>query len=171
MPLPSSGPISMSQINQELGRSSNASISLDTAENGGYGAIKECANPRPSANNPATISEWYGYNHSVTCTVNCGGTESVQTGTDCGTENIKEVLLGGNVSGDVDVSYTFSIDSGYSLNQLRIYIMYNGTNVADTGTLTVYSYQSPTSLSGTLTFTATGATDRYYIHYYDPYCY
>ena len=70
MPLPSSGLIRMSQINTELGRSSTANISLDTAENGGYGAINQCSPLRPSGGNPASMSEWYGYNHTINC---CGG--------------------------------------------------------------------------------------------------
>lgn len=65
MTLQSSGTISMSQINTELGRSSTANISLDTAENGGYGAINIGSTSRPSSNNPAAMSEWYGYNHNA----------------------------------------------------------------------------------------------------------
>jgi hypothetical protein len=61
MALQSSGQISMGDINVELGRTRTAIISLDTAENGGYVTIN--AN-KPSATNPATISEWYSYNHS-----------------------------------------------------------------------------------------------------------
>lgn len=69
MALPSSGQISMSQINTELNRSSTAQISLDAAENGDYGAINQSSTSRPSASNPAAMSEWYGYNHSaVSCT-------------------------------------------------------------------------------------------------------
>jgi hypothetical protein len=55
----------MSQINTELGRASNSQISLDTAENGGYGAINTNSSSRPSSNNPAAISEWWGYNHNA----------------------------------------------------------------------------------------------------------
>ena len=65
MTLQSSGTIRMSQINTELGRSSTATISLDTAENGGYGAINTNSTSRPSSNNPAAISEWYSYNHNA----------------------------------------------------------------------------------------------------------
>ena len=43
MAMPSSGPISMSQINTELGRSSTATITLDSAENGGYAIINQCS--------------------------------------------------------------------------------------------------------------------------------
>jgi len=65
MALPSSGQIAMSQINTELGRSASATISLDTAENGGYGAINQNSTSRPNASNPAAMSEWHGYNHSA----------------------------------------------------------------------------------------------------------
>lgn len=67
MALQSSGAISMSQINTELGRSSTATISLDTAENGGYGAINTCASPYPLSANAASMSEWYSYNHTAPC--------------------------------------------------------------------------------------------------------
>jgi len=65
MALPSSSTIAMSQINTELGRSASATISLDTAENGGYGAINQNSLSRPNASNPAAMSEWHGYNHSA----------------------------------------------------------------------------------------------------------
>lgn len=65
MALPASGQISMSQINTELGRSSTSTISIDTAENGGYATINVNSTSRPSATNPASMSEWYSYNHSA----------------------------------------------------------------------------------------------------------
>jgi len=70
MPLPSSGQISMSQINTELGRSATALISLNTAESGGYGAINQCSPSRPDGFTPDTMDEWHGYNHTINC---CGG--------------------------------------------------------------------------------------------------
>jgi hypothetical protein len=69
MTMPASGQISMSQINTELGRASNAEISLDTAENGGYATINVSSASKPSSANPATMSEWYSYNHNATHTV------------------------------------------------------------------------------------------------------
>ncbi len=66
MALPAAGvSLAMSQINVELGRSSTAQISLDTAENGGYGAINVNSRFRPNGANPAAISEWYRYNHTA----------------------------------------------------------------------------------------------------------
>lgn len=65
MTMPASGTIRMSQINSELGRSSTSAISLDTAENGGYGTINTYSSSRPSSGNPASLSEWYSYNHNA----------------------------------------------------------------------------------------------------------
>jgi len=63
MTLPASGQLAMSQINTELSRTSSSQISLDSAENGVYAVINANSTSRPSSNNPAAISEWYGYNH------------------------------------------------------------------------------------------------------------
>lgn len=64
--LPSSGSISLSQINTELGRAYNSQISLDAAENGSYVGINQNSSIKPSSTNPAAMSEWRGYNHSCT---------------------------------------------------------------------------------------------------------
>jgi hypothetical protein len=69
MTLQASGQISFADINIELGRNSTASIELDTAENGGYGAINECSSPFPGSGNPAAISEWYSYNHTASASL------------------------------------------------------------------------------------------------------
>jgi hypothetical protein len=45
------GSVSMTAINLELGRASNATISLDAAENGSYAAINSCSPSRPSSDN------------------------------------------------------------------------------------------------------------------------
>jgi hypothetical protein len=66
MVLPGGGEIRMSQINTELGRGCCPTISLDTAENGGYAFINTNSAQRPNAANPASMSEWWGYNHTAT---------------------------------------------------------------------------------------------------------
>ena len=65
MTLQSSGQISFSQLNTELGRSSTASIALKSAEIGTYGAINTNSTSRPNGSAPYAISEWYSYNHSA----------------------------------------------------------------------------------------------------------
>ena len=65
MALPSSGAISMSQINTELGRSSTAQISLNLAEAGSYVALNTASSSRPNGYTPNAMSEWYSYNHTV----------------------------------------------------------------------------------------------------------
>lgn len=67
MALPSSGQISMGDINVELGRSRTSTISLDAAENGSYAGINGCSPVVPNSGNPARMSEWRGYNHSFAC--------------------------------------------------------------------------------------------------------
>jgi hypothetical protein len=143
MPLQSSGAISMSQINTELGRSSTAAISLDTAENGGYAAINTCGSPYPSSSNPASMSEWYSYNHSAACCpaygtyqyAYCSGCDqyAVYANGACGTY---QTFLGYNPSacGCCDLYGTFlgSECSGCDVN----YIYANG----NCGTYSGYAY-------------------------------
>jgi hypothetical protein len=62
-----SGSVAATGINMELGRSSNSNLSIDTAENGGYGAINTCSPSYPSGSNPASFSEWRNYNHGFAC--------------------------------------------------------------------------------------------------------
>lgn len=66
MPLPSSGPISASAINTELGRASTSPISLALAAGGSYAAINTNSASRPDASAPHGMGEWHGYDHSAT---------------------------------------------------------------------------------------------------------
>jgi hypothetical protein len=70
MTLPSSGAISFDQIRIELQIPTKTSFNIDDAENGntsaGYPLINTCTGTYPSSANPASINEWYGYNHTAT---------------------------------------------------------------------------------------------------------
>jgi len=65
MALPSSGQISFSDINVELGRASNSTIGLRDAAIGNYAAINPNSNIRPSGIAPHSISEFRGYDHQA----------------------------------------------------------------------------------------------------------
>lgn len=65
MALQGSGQIKMSEINVELGRNSTDTISLDAAESGTYAAINTASPSYPSDARPASMSEWYSYDHSA----------------------------------------------------------------------------------------------------------
>ena len=66
MTLPGSGALAMSAIMDEIGRDEfpRQATSLDSAENGTYVGINAGSADKPSATNPAAMSEWYGYNHA-----------------------------------------------------------------------------------------------------------
>lgn len=103
MALQSSGEIRMSQINVELGRSSTATISLNTAEDGGYTTINTNSASRPSATNPATMSEWYSYNHSA------APARSISF------SNLYSIGYTGSVSGTVTVVGTWTFQAAAAL--------------------------------------------------------
>jgi hypothetical protein len=63
MAISASGPVSASTINSELARANSSTLSIDAAENGSYGAINQNSTNRPSSSNPASYSEWRGYDH------------------------------------------------------------------------------------------------------------
>lgn len=65
MTLQSNGSISMNDINVELGRSGTATIGLNQAESGSYGAINTASTSRPNGSTPNSMNEWYGYNHNA----------------------------------------------------------------------------------------------------------
>ena len=76
--------LSLGDINVELGRSRTATISLDTAENGGYVAINTLSSSRPSASNPAAVSEWYSYNHNAAPSFSYDFYSQLNIGDPCG---------------------------------------------------------------------------------------
>ena len=76
--------MSMGDINVELGRSRTAQISINSAEDGGYGAINQNSASRPSSSDPAAISEWYSYNHNAAAPSSCFFLPEVARGTSSG---------------------------------------------------------------------------------------
>jgi hypothetical protein len=131
MALPTTGPLSMGDINVELGRARSSAISLDAAENGSYVAINQSSISKPSSTNPATISEWRGYNHT-TSTADITA-PSIPTGLYC--------------------------DYGSGTPQTSIYIEWSAStdNVAVTG----YQLQRRTSGSTTWSTRYTGTSRSY----------
>jgi hypothetical protein len=173
MALQSSGPISLSQINTELGRSSTAAITLNTAEDGGYVAINSCSTNKPSATNPAAMSEWYGYNHTASCGISCSSTPFTIDPPACGVFESQQVNIG-SATGTVTINYTYSLASGFGYHEGYVSVFYGpvdeGNIVANTPVLVVQS-GGTTTISGTLSFTANGSYPYYIVRYTDFYCY
>ena len=66
MPLLSSGQLKMSQINQELGRTSTSGNSaLKNLSTGATVSLNSSATSKPNGTAPHAMSEWHGYNHSA----------------------------------------------------------------------------------------------------------
>lgn len=65
MALTASGQISFSEINIELGQSSDATLSLNDAVNGNVSTINTNSPSTPDSSEPHAISEWYEYDHAA----------------------------------------------------------------------------------------------------------
>jgi hypothetical protein len=69
MALASSGTISVSQINTELGRTSTSSnTSLTSLNTGAHVSLNSNSTSKPNSSTPHQMSEWYSYNHSASGT-------------------------------------------------------------------------------------------------------
>lgn len=88
MALPSSGEISINDIYQELGNSSGNDISLNDLEDGVHGSINQNSPDKPDGITPNAISEWYGYDHSITTTTTTSPTTTTTT-----TDKISSTVL------------------------------------------------------------------------------
>ena len=117
MALQSSGTIKMSEINTELGRTSTATISLDSAESGTYATINTASASYPNDARPASISEWYSYDHSTTS--GYSGNISERSNSDsneaCGLSVDVSIYKNGTSSTTAAGDYIFT-DSGLSTN-------------------------------------------------------
>lgn len=69
MALTPSGQISFSEINIELGQSSDAQLSLNDAANGIVAIINTNSPNTPDSSEPHAISEWYEYDHAASAGV------------------------------------------------------------------------------------------------------
>lgn len=65
MSITSSGQISVSDINTELGRRSDDTYSFKLGEGGTYGAINPHSVDRPNGTSPFSLREWYNYDHDA----------------------------------------------------------------------------------------------------------
>lgn len=79
-PLQSSGQISFNNLNLELGRVTGTEISLQKAQVGTYGTLKNVT-PKPAGSSPFHLSDWLGYNHAIQTSSGGGGGGTVNTGT------------------------------------------------------------------------------------------
>ena len=117
MALQSSGTIKMSEINTELGRTSTATISLDSAESGTYATINTASSSYPNNARPASMSEWYSYDHSAAS--GYSGNISERSNSDsneaCGLSVAVSIYKNGTTSTPVAGDYLFT-NSGLSTN-------------------------------------------------------
>ncbi len=126
MAIPAGGEISFGTINQELGRSFTALIGIDEAENGVYATINTNSAFRPDSANPASISEWYRYNHTAgpaaQCTISPTATIS---------------LANNNLNGTLDITgipgslYLIAFGGASARSSTEAYFRINGTIVLD----------------------------------------
>lgn len=165
------GSVSAQGINLELGRSSTATISIDTAENGGYATINTCSASYPSSSNPASFSEWRNYNHGTACcnapSISAGNVGSTSLGfaisySNCSTMHFEYSSNNGyswtTASGGCASYYTFSsLQSNMTyLIRVRItcasnnaYSAYSNTiSMTTSGGCPVYGYYLSSYCSG-----------------------
>ena len=181
MALPCSGQIAMSQINTELNRSASATISLDAAENGDYGAINQNSPSRPNASNPAAMSEWHCYNHSAAgCNApSITGTDRTSTSailyishSNCNSMEVQYSSNGGQTwtqegnTGCVTTKYVYNLSPSTTyLFRARIVCGSTGQYSGYSNVVTVTTCPA----SGTLVTTYCSGCD-YYHRYYNASC-
>jgi len=66
MAIPTTGPVSASDINVELDRTSTSQISLDDARSGVYSTINNASSNKPPSTGEISYSDWHGYDHDAT---------------------------------------------------------------------------------------------------------
>lgn len=148
MALPGSGnALAASAINTELGRSSTATISLQTAATGGYVAINTNSTSRPNSTEPHAMSEWYSYNHSA----------QPPAASDITGASIIGSTQPGDGGGSIDVS--FSLDAAIGTGYIEIEgVITAGDPITNTGSTGAQGpfYSSPATINAVLGSNAEG---------------
>ena len=106
MALASSGTISVSQINTELGRTSTSSnTSLTSLNTGAHVSINSNSTSKPNSSTPHQMSEWYSYNHSTSGTsyTSIVFYYSEDEGSKCESESTATVYYDNSEEFDVDL--------------------------------------------------------------------
>ena len=113
MSIPSSGPISLADINTELGRNANDEIGMSQAETGTYQTINtNNANAnRPNGSAPHSIDEWYGYWHGFPTLITfSGGGRGNTEGSACSDASSNRIYYSADITIGVN-SYIYTDDT------------------------------------------------------------
>jgi hypothetical protein len=163
------GSVSMSQINTELGRAAGNTISLDSAENGSYAAINQCSPSRPSSDNPASISEWRGYNHSFACcnapSISAGNTATNSLGVAISYSNCSTM----HIEYSSNYGSSWSTNTGGCTSYATISSLASGTTYLIRVRITCTSTGGYSGYSNTISM-STGASCAAYGTYLSQYC-
>jgi hypothetical protein len=147
-------------INLELGRSSNATLSIDTAENGGYGTINTCSPSYPSGSNPASFSEWRNYNHGFACcnapSISAGNIGSNSLGFSVSYSNCSAMHYEYSTNGS-----TWNSGTGGCASYITISSLSSSTTYYIRVRITCASTNSYSGYSNTITMTTSGSYPPY----------
>lgn len=184
MALPSSGQISIDDIQAELGIGEEdpgfTDFGMDQARDGDYGAINQCSTYKPPSTGQISFSDWYGYNHTQACSTTIAWSYSETGGAVAQMklyvegvavetrENTSNGTWTGVLEGD-EIYVTIELISACSGNDdagnvyttgNRATLVDAGCFVASTGTLTTPTYTVVAGdLSGTITIDTFASCD------------
>ena len=159
MPINNTGAqVALSDIRTELSLSTKTDFSLDGAENGdianGYAQINLCSSLKPSSNDPVSLTEWRGYNHTIAC--NSASLNAVYCNY---TTNICDQSYSSSTSQTTSTALSYA---GCILWDLGVY---SGTTLATAGveySATLTFSTDPASTNWTVKPSATDNTVRHY---------
>ncbi len=142
--------VSIDKIRKELGVPIQTSVSINTAEDGGYAPINTCSTSKPSATNPATFSEWRNYDHNALCSPN----EYAATINDTSAETCNSTFSSSQAAANITIQPAQGVSkNGDGKNDLW-YI----TNISKFPSATIDVYSGSTIGTGNLIYSSTGST-------------